>query len=112
LILATTIATAGLIAALFVFFFAPDTAKAGTATFFGVVVVIIGAGLAYVHNIGLIDCQAQAEWAQFNSYLSILQGQDDPPAVTSPFTELDVVRPLAGMVESTVGRLRRRGSDA
>ena len=46
-------------------------AKAGTATFFGVVVVIIGAALSFVYNIGIVDCQAEVEWEQFNSYLKI-----------------------------------------
>jgi len=53
---------------LFVFFFASNQAKAGTATFFGVVVVMVAAGLTFVHNIGVVDCQEHAEWEQFNAY--------------------------------------------
>ncbi|KAJ3028455.1 hypothetical protein HDV00_010378 [Rhizophlyctis rosea] len=99
LVLATLIAVPGLIAADRVFRSTEAAAKAGTATFFGVVVVIIGAALSFVYSIGVIDCQAKVEWEQFNSYLKIAEGDGHLAlSVESPVTRLDIIRPVSSVI--------------
>ncbi|KAJ3055738.1 hypothetical protein HK097_009480 [Rhizophlyctis rosea] len=99
MILATIIAIPGIIIAAIIFRSTDAASKAATANFLGVLVVILGAALTFIHSIGLVDCQAKVEWEQFKSYMQIAVGDANVALdVEKPHNRLDVVVPVATVV--------------
>ncbi|KAJ3050775.1 hypothetical protein HK097_008235 [Rhizophlyctis rosea] len=78
LIFAALIAIPGIITFSIIFRYTDDASKEGTAILLGVLSVIIGAALTFIHRIGVVDCQAKAAYEQFYSYLKIMEGDGVP----------------------------------